>query len=249
MIFVTGDTHGDFRRLSPAAWPLGSTLTKSDFVIILGDFGGLWKAKLDPWESRDLDLLGSRPFTTLFLDGNHENFDRLEALPTEKKFGGVVGKIRTRGGYIYHLKRGQVYQIDGKSIFTMGGAFSIDREYRTLDISWWEQEMITDEQLREAYRNLAKVDNRVDYILTHCPPVNAIYAMGIKPFKSSIDINPYYVQNIADIVTFDHWYFGHMHQDKNVAEKFTCMYQEIVELGAVLDSSRDYNFPDFGAFK
>lgn len=41
-IFITGDTHGDFSRLQPAAFREQHDLTKEDYLIICGDFGGVW---------------------------------------------------------------------------------------------------------------------------------------------------------------------------------------------------------------
>ena len=42
MIFVTVDTHGDVRRLSTESFFEQKEMTKDDFVIICGDFGGVW---------------------------------------------------------------------------------------------------------------------------------------------------------------------------------------------------------------
>ena len=36
-IFMTGDTHGDFSRLRPAAFREQGGLTKDDYLIICGD--------------------------------------------------------------------------------------------------------------------------------------------------------------------------------------------------------------------
>lgn len=42
MIYITGDTHGDFLRFSMNAFPEQAEMTKEDIVIICGDFGGVW---------------------------------------------------------------------------------------------------------------------------------------------------------------------------------------------------------------
>jgi hypothetical protein len=68
--------------------------------------------------------LNERPWTTLVVDGNHDNHDRLNQLPVEEKFGGKVGVIADS---IYHLKRGEIYQIQDKKILSFGGAESIDK--------------------------------------------------------------------------------------------------------------------------
>ena len=74
MIYITGDTHGGFQRFGMKYFPNQKTMCREDYAIIAGDFGGLWDDS--PRETYWLDWLEERPFTTLFVDGNHENFDR-----------------------------------------------------------------------------------------------------------------------------------------------------------------------------
>ena len=72
-IFITGDTHGDFTRFKKKIFYEQAELTKDDCVIIAGDFGGIWDGSAE--ERHWLDWLEAKPFTTLFVSGNHENFD------------------------------------------------------------------------------------------------------------------------------------------------------------------------------
>ena len=73
-------------------------------------------------------LLSELPYTILFVDGNHENFDRLlSEFPIEDWNGGKVHKIRPN---IIHLMRGHVFEIEGKRIFAMGGGYSVDKYMR-----------------------------------------------------------------------------------------------------------------------
>lgn len=120
-IFMTGDTHGDFSRLRPVAFREQGGLTKDDYLIICGDFGGVWDGS--EIEQQWLDWLENRSFTTLFVSGNHENYDMLRNYPTSEWHGGLVQPIRPS---VLHLMRGQLYEICGKKIFTMGGASSHD---------------------------------------------------------------------------------------------------------------------------
>lgn len=78
MIFVTGDTHGDYNRFRTDIFPEQKSMTKADYVIICGDFG-LWSESKE--QKHKLDWLEDKPFTTLFVDGNHENYDLLNAYP------------------------------------------------------------------------------------------------------------------------------------------------------------------------
>ena len=92
MIYITGDTHGDWmNRLNVDDFPEQKEMTKNDYVIITGDFG-IWNDTKQ--ERYNLDWLEDKPFTTLFVDGNHSNFDRLYAIPVSEWYGGKVHFIR-----------------------------------------------------------------------------------------------------------------------------------------------------------
>ena len=123
MIYITGDTHSDFRRFSRRVFPEQADMTKEDYVIIAGDFGGIWYSLEDSIHQRmeryNLDELDDRSFTTLFIPGNHENYDRLmsDEFPVEEWNGGMVKKIRPS---ILMLMRGEMYNIDGAKIFAFG---------------------------------------------------------------------------------------------------------------------------------
>jgi calcineurin-like phosphoesterase family protein len=79
-VYVTGDTHCpiDIKKLNSENFQEGKTLTKDDVVIILGDFGLLWKDIPDKEEKYWTNWLNNKPWTTLFVDGNHENHNRLK---------------------------------------------------------------------------------------------------------------------------------------------------------------------------
>ena len=79
MIFVTGDTHGDFYRFSLEEFPEQKEMTRDDTMIICGDFGGVWCG--DERDNEELDKLAQLPFTIVFVSGNHENFDALARYP------------------------------------------------------------------------------------------------------------------------------------------------------------------------
>ena len=101
---------------------------REDYVIVTGDFGGLWDGS--PKDPILVGLLEEKPFTTLFVDGNHENFDLLNALPERPWNGGRVHVVRE---HILHLMRGQVFTFGGLTWFTMGGASSHDIQDGILD--------------------------------------------------------------------------------------------------------------------
>ena len=187
MIYFTGDCHSEFSRFGIDKFTIQNEMTKNDYVIICGDFGGVWNYLVEStYEKYWLDWLNERNFTTLFVDGNHENFTRLYNYPVEEWHGGKVHKIRNS---VIHLMRGEIFDIDNRKFFTFGGAKShdiqdgivnLDEEekiytfrkrrafFRIRDYSWWDLELPTEEEMQNGINNLEKVNYKVDYIITHC---------------------------------------------------------------------------------
>lgn len=228
MIYVTGDTHGTIDILKLQEFSKAHPdLTKEDFLIIAGDFGGVW----DRESLREtLRIYHDFPFTTLFVDGNHENFDMLDAYPAEVWKGGKAHFISPD---VIHLMRGQVFEIEDYTIFTFGGATSVDRAWRREGVSWWRQEVPTHEDLGEGIANLKRYQNTVDFIITHSCDEKALWYPPLRSHGMMMNIYPenQILSFFEDIVTYRHWYFGHYHLDGELNGKKTVLYQNIVKLG------------------
>lgn len=227
MIYITGDTHGlqDFDKLNIFAGK-HPELTKDDFVIIAGDFGGVWNSKN---LAADLKPYTDLPFTVLFVDGNHENFDLLETFPVEEWRGGKVRVIKPN---IIHLTRGQVFEIEGKKFFTFGGATSIDKFMRREGISWWKRELPTFDELDEGIANLKRHGNKVDYIVTHSCSERALMYPRLRTAASLKLSCPEsrMLSYIEDVAEYKHWYFGHFHIDAELGDRYTALYQDVVKV-------------------
>lgn len=229
MIYLTGDTHGeiDVDKLFVGDFAK-KQLTKADYVIILGDFGFIWKNTPDDFEKTWLAEFDKLPWTTLFIDGNHENFSRLNSYPVEQWHGGKVHKINDS---VIHLMRGQVFDIDGKKFFTFGGAKSIDAARRTEGISWWTEEQASYAEIQEGFDNLLAHNNKVDYVLTHTC-VTEVCNLIVKSFGSSF-YDPDPMTKVLDAyhsaIDFTKWYFAHWHVDKDFG-RFECLYDKIDEV-------------------
>ena len=129
MIYATGDLHGNPLRFQPQYFPEQAKMMKDDYMIVCSDFGCVWNG--DKSDDPQLDRLETLPFTVLFIDGNHENFDALSEYPVEQWRGGKVRKIRP---HVMHLMRGQAFELQGRTFFTMGGAQSHDIANGILDM-------------------------------------------------------------------------------------------------------------------
>lgn len=244
MIWVTGDTHADWiGRLNKFSFPEQLNMTKDDYVIILGDFG-LWNKTYI--EDYGLKYLNELPFTTLFIDGNHENFDRLYSYPVSEWHGGKVHYIKDS---VIHLMRGQIFDINDNTFFTFGGAKSQDirdgildldspelvewrsdrtKKYRVNHISWWKEEMPSQEEMDEGLQNLKLCGNKVDFILTHCvsSSTQALLSHG----EYTPDELTKYLEEIRCNTEYKKWLFGHYHRNMAVNDKDICLYEQIVRI-------------------
>ena len=226
MVFLTGDTHIpiDADKLD---FPEQEQMTRDDYIIVLGDFGLLWH--WDATFEHYLEWLKKRPYTLLWLDGNHENHEWIQSMPKAKWHGGTAHYVAEN---IIHLARGSIFDIEGKQFFVMGGALSIDRDFRAEGESWWEGEIPT---MAEAQRGLKNIEAhhanglKIDYVLTHTCPERLI--------KPMFHVNPVgdetcrWLAVVEDLVEDEMtgWYFGHWHEDID-RWKYHCLYDRVMRL-------------------
>ncbi len=260
MIYITGDCHGEFQRFHKsklACQPF--QLNKEDYVIVTGDFGLLWSESQIDETAFWIDLLKKQPAIILWITGNHENYDLISAYPITEWNGGKVRHIVK--DKIILLERGQVFEIDGKKFFTFGGASShdaeggiLDREdpdyrdmvwymeakgisYRVNHLSWWAQELPSEEEMEEGWMNLELHDYKVDYVITHCAS-NRVQEMIQKTIFAKFgynsshkkDILTAYLEEIEGKLSYEHWFCGHYHINHLIDGKHTVLYENIVPL-------------------
>ena len=242
MILITGDTHANQRKWVAEIEPI---LNSGDVLIIAGDFGyGFWDDIYWPQEMF-FDHIANQDYTILFIDGNHEQFDKLNTLEVSEWQGGKVHFVRHN---LIHLMRGQIFQIEGVSIFTMGGGFSLDKARRTESVSWFEQEMPNEGEYITAEANLLVHDNKVDYIVTHtCPTDSVAYLAtygGRGITKNVIEERPLtdFLQTISNRVDYKKHYFGHFHIDKEIWRNQTAIFNSIrdIKTGEVIHQWNSY---------
>lgn len=235
MIYVTGDTHGgiDVKKLLDPKLPL----TKEDYLIICGDFGFIWNPNGETGKERSwLDWFEERPWTTLFVDGNHECFPRLYEYSEAVWNGGVVHVIRP---HVLHLMRGQLFEIEGKKIFTLGGASSHDRGPAIGEKNakgWYAEELPSQAELQIASTTLRSTYYTVDYIITHCLPTNL--NKEVSGGKYQPDVLTDYLQNVRPRLHYEHWYCGHYHVDKDLKNRISVLYQRIVPIGESVENGK-----------
>jgi len=246
-IYITGDLHGDLQRFQPGIFYEQEGLTKEDMALVCGDFGCVWHG--DGRDDEGLDWLESRPFTTSFVTGNHENYDALRKYPLEEWRGGNIRRIRPS---VILLERGQIFNLGGKRFFTMGGASSHDIQdgilepddpllkkkcrvldargamYRVNHLSWWKEELPSEEEYQTARANLGKAGWEVDYILTHCCSTSVQDELSGRFYQA--DALTDFLEEVTQRCKFKYHFFGHYHMDRIIQKKYVLLYEQIIRL-------------------
>lgn len=246
MIFLTGDIHGQLDRFGENIFPEQQQMTRNDYVIVLGDCGLIWNPYRDKKEQGRLYEISQMPFTLLFIDGNHECFDRLysnEFVITD--FYG--GKAQMISENVIHLLRGEIYTLERKKFFCFGGAKSHDisdgilecndnrisewtkedKEFRINHVSWYKEELPSVEEMEYGLRNLEKHNYKIDYILTHSP---SDYHLPYFGDDMESDVLTEYLARIENLSYYQRWYFGHIHKNIQIDNKTYCLYDDIIRL-------------------
>ena len=143
-IVVAGDWHGDEEWAVSVIRRVPSLLAGESqrLILHLGDFG-IWPDKAgEVYLDRVSEALAGAGAELWFVDGNHEDFDRLDQLDRKPGPDGRVTVVPR----IMHLPRGYRWSWQGLTWLACGGAVSLDRAVRVEGVDWWPQEEITTAQ-------------------------------------------------------------------------------------------------------
>lgn len=234
MIYIRGDTHGQIGHFSDDVMSGESTWTQEDILIVTGDFGYVFMGEHNYIsEKNNLDTLARKPYTILFVDGNHEGFPFLKQYSEEIRYGASVRRIRNN---IFWLQRGYVYSIEGRTFFVMGGAYSVDREFRqqhfesTGEEIWFKEELPNREEFNRATTSLNACGRKVDYVITHTAPTSIILRLT----KSLPEVHEMELTGFLDWVyhevQFRKWFFGHFHVDQVINDAVTACCNQVHKL-------------------
>lgn len=229
-MYLFGDTHGtlEMHKIFPENFIEGAALTRNDYVVVLGDWGVPFVTHGPNWYLKQSDKtmikkLAALPFTVLFVDGNHDNHLFWRSRTKISKFGGLVQSLPGTDN-VFHLCRGEYYNIDGHTFWVMGGALSRDSVYRTINRDWWLEEIPSIQEENHGILTLQQHNMSVEYILTHTPPERAIPLLkaadgsSLGMFYNSIDMCARFLNFVQENVNYKEWYCGHMHIDQAIPD-------------------------------
>ena len=232
-IYITGDSHGVLEKFSKAKKKFkfnNTPLTKEDYMIVVGDFGFIWDNVPSRQEAYNLNWIDKEfPCKLLFIHGNHENFPRLNTFPIETHFGGKVRRISEN---TYYLLNSQIFTIEGKTFFVLGGGISIDKLQRREGVSWWPEEIPSYTEIKQGFDVLAAAGNKVDYVLTHATHKEGYeYVFRGMSYKAHDPMHEP-LEQLRQTVDYKLWFSGHYHHDIYEEHlKTRLIYHDFVRIG------------------
>lgn len=202
MILLLGDIHGSVNILKKA---IDKAVNEGAVAVIqVGDFGLMQRNGID---AGFYNVTKNSPIPVYFIEGNHDDCTRW-----------IAHKEITRVWHdanLWYVPRGTITEIDGRTIAFMGGAASIDKQYRLKNkMHWDENELLTEEQINK----LLNSAREVDMLITHCPP-NSVIEEHFDPTNKLyfgvgldwIDPTQTQIENIWHALGTPMIYSGHMH--------------------------------------
>ena len=220
MIYITGDMHREFYRLHDIE------KNKDNMLIILGDAGINYY--LDERDKLLKEQLNSYNIKLFCVQGNHE--EKPKNISTYKEIDMFGGKVYIEEEYpnLIFAKNGELYDIDNKKVLVIGGAYSVDKNYRIIyGHPWFKDEQLSKEEkdnILNKYKN-----EHIDIILSHTCPLKyeptEVFMKGID--QSDVDKSmEQFLNKVEESINYDKWYCGHYHTEKQI-DKLEFMFGRI----------------------
>lgn len=220
MIYITGDTHRDFSRL------YGLEMTSKDILIILGDIGINYC--LNDEDIKIKEFLKKLKVRLFCIQGNHE--ERPENISSYHEVEMFGGKVYIEDDYpnLIFAKNGELYNIDGKSVLVIGGAYSVDKEYRLLyGYKWFKDEQLSQYEMNNILDKYS--GKNIDIILSHTCPYKyeprEVFMAGLDQSKVDKTME-HFLDEVEEKVNYKKWYCGHYHTEKQI-DKLEFMFGRI----------------------
>jgi len=224
MIYLTGDTHGDFRRIAQFCARMNTQPT--DIMIILGDaginFSGGW------YDEHNKKFISKLPITLFCIHGNHERRPATIPSYSEMEWHGGIVYVEEQFPSILFAKDGEVYDLNGLRAIAIGGAYSIDWMLRVPGQSWWPDEQPSDEIKARVEDKLNQLGWKVDVVLSHTVPLKyepvEVFIPGLD--QSKVDkTTEQWLDGIEHRLDYGKWYAGHYHTVKHI-DRIQLMFED-----------------------
>lgn len=235
MIYITGDTHRDFSRIYAFCEKVHTT--EDDIMIILGDAGINFELNQnDVYLKKKLSKL---PITLFCVQGNHE--ERPFNIKSYKTIDFCEAKAYAEKAYpnLIFAKDGEIYNFEGKTFLVIGGAYSVDKDYRLLHgYRWFPDEQPNDEIKNYVESQIEAFDFAVDCVLSHTTPESCeptwAFMEGIDQSKVDKSTEKW-LDKIHKVLCFNNWFAGHFHVN-SIENDIHILYENVIKFDTVDNS-------------
>jgi 3-oxoacid CoA-transferase subunit A len=225
MIYLTGDTHGQFDRVSIFCHEIGTS--RDDVLVILGDAGINYAGTQG--DNPKKRFLSKLPITLMCIHGNHEN--RPTNIYTYRETAVFGGTAYWEPEYpnIFFAKDGEIYELGGKRCIAIGGAYSVDKHLRLqCGYKWFADEQPSDATKARVEHQLEDANWNVDMVLSHTCPTKymprEVFMSGISQWTVD-DSTEDWLDTLEDRLEYQHWFCGHFHIYKSI-DKVQFLFEE-----------------------
>jgi 3-oxoacid CoA-transferase subunit A len=191
--------------------------TLDDVLILLGDTEINYLG--DPDDRELKRYLASLPITLLCVHGNHDKRPENIGTYNETLWCGGVVYVEPDFPNILFAKCGEVYTLGGHRFMAIGGAYSVDKDYRLVEgLPWFPDEQPSGEIMKRVNDRLEAEGWQIDWIFSHtCPYKYLPRNTFIFTEEHLIDqTTEKWLNMMESRLTYKHWYCGHFHIDKQV---------------------------------
>jgi hypothetical protein len=229
--FIKGDIHGSLTEIIDFIHKFN--LQPEDNIIVLGDFGVFFENNdAINQEKKDYYEMNCNGVHLYWIDGNHENFDVINSWNCNNK------DIYDNSNHIHYLPRGfQTFieidcgdHIENRKALFIGGADSVDTWWRTEHETWWADETITEDDIKD-------IKGSFYYIFSHCGPRSVVennkgflYTLSNINENNNIHKSEDNLEKLKNNIIFNQWWFGHYHTDIKLGDNYRCLYKDFIEL-------------------
>lgn len=228
--FITGDCHGNFRRIKIFC-NVHPYISREDTMILLGDVG--LNYHLNSIDKDNKKLLSKLPLTFLCVHGNHEERPFNIESYQEKEWRGGIVYYEPEFPYILFAKDGEIYDFNGKKAVAIGGAYSVDMEFRIrAGLPWFENEQPSKEIKNYVETRLEEERWEVDYVFSHTCPFKYEPTELFADFVEQEEVDKsteIWMDEIESKLSYKKWYFGHYHGNLKYSH-MELLYEVVKEL-------------------
>lgn len=206
-------------------------------IIILGDVGFQYYKNKKDWKLKH--DAAQFDYTLYCLRGNHE--DRAENMKRpiytiDNFVNGLVCYEEEFPNIRYFMDCVAEYEIMGKKVLCIPGAYSVDKWYQLQNNQpWFAEEQLTEEEMKCAEEEFS--GKYFDFVFSHTCPIDweptdlFLFRIDQSTVDKTMEV---WMGKFKEKFLWKHWLFGHFHSDRIERPYVEQFYTEVEDLESII---------------